>query len=122
MQDWSLDVVAAPEYHLQFNSVSIMPSHLFGFIVINGLLLVIGFYSPLHNARIPPHSRKQCQQLSQKQSLFSCRMADNSEIETGDQNPEAEAVGEADATAYLGPTADFDDMEAGCSIGDLGTY
>lgn len=81
-----------------------MSPHLFVFCIINGLILTAGFRSRFNfiSTRI-------------SFSPLSC----NPDVSTSTEDVDTAVVLEVDA--YLGPTSDFDDMEAGCSIGDLGT-
>ena len=78
-----------------------MSLHLFVFCFFNGLLLIVGFPSRFNfvSSRIS-HSSLSCSPVE----IISTEDADSA----------------VEVDAYLGPTSDFDDMEAGCSIGDLG--
>ena len=82
-----------------------MSPHLFVFCIINGLILTAGFRSRFNfiSTRITF-------------SPLSC----NPDVSTSTEDVDVDSAVELVVDAYLGPTSDFDDMEAGCSIGDLG--
>ena len=76
------------------------------FILLLGLSTVVAFRRPLFYASTRPTCRQ-----SQNENNVRC-----TSVEGGDYDAKISL----DLEAYLGPSSTADDMEAGCSIEDLG--
>jgi hypothetical protein len=76
------------------------------FILLLGLSTVVALHRPLFHASTLPTSRQ-----SQNEKNIRCTAVDG-----GDHDAKISL----DLEAYLGPSSTADDMEAGCSIEDLG--